>query len=72
MGYGIKDVQEALAAEEPSAIKDAYLIVRENKLMQANRKFTLLWSRTHHLQIIDETVTRSRLHTNENNSQPCG
>ena len=38
MGYGIKDVQEALAAEEPSAIKDAYLIVRENKLMQANRK----------------------------------
>lgn len=36
MGYGIKDVQEALAAEEPSAIKDAYLIVRENKLMQAN------------------------------------
>lgn len=39
MGYGIKDVQEALAAEEPSAIKDAYLIVRENKLMQANREF---------------------------------
>lgn len=38
MGYGIKDVQEALAAEEPSAIKDAYLIVRENKLMQANRE----------------------------------
>lgn len=38
MGYGIKDVQEALEAEEPSAIKDAYLIVRENKLMQANRK----------------------------------
>lgn len=38
MGYGIKDVQEALAANEPSAIKDAYLIVRENKLMQANRK----------------------------------
>jgi carbon catabolite-derepressing protein kinase len=38
MGYGIKDVQEALAADEPSAIKDAYLIVRENKLMQANRK----------------------------------
>ncbi|RQM05257.1 hypothetical protein DH86_00001793 [Scytalidium sp. 3C] len=36
MGYGIKDVQEALAAEEPSAIKDAYLIVRENKLMEAN------------------------------------
>ncbi|RDW82007.1 non-specific serine protein kinase-2 [Coleophoma cylindrospora] len=36
MGYNVKDVQEALAANEPSAIKDAYLIVRENKLMQAN------------------------------------
>ncbi|RKF61940.1 Sucrose non-fermenting protein kinase 1 [Erysiphe neolycopersici] len=36
VGYGIKDVQEALAAEQPSAIKDAYLLVRENKLMQAN------------------------------------
>lgn len=39
MGYGKQDVQEALEAEEPSAIKDAYMIVRENKLMQANRKF---------------------------------
>ncbi|KIN05618.1 hypothetical protein OIDMADRAFT_114266 [Oidiodendron maius Zn] len=46
MGYGIKDVQEALAADEPSAIKDAYLIVRENKLMQANRKLLLLLSFT--------------------------
>lgn len=36
MGYGIKDVQEALTADEPSAIKDAYLIVRENKLMQVS------------------------------------
>ncbi|KAL1896402.1 Protein kinase [Ceratocystis pirilliformis] len=34
MGYGRKDVEEALQAEEPSAIKDAYLIVRENKLME--------------------------------------
>jgi carbon catabolite-derepressing protein kinase len=40
MGYGRKDVQEALEAEEPSAIKDAYMIVRENKLMQVNRKST--------------------------------
>jgi carbon catabolite-derepressing protein kinase len=39
MGYGKRDVIEALEAEEPSAIKDAYLIVRENKLMEANRKF---------------------------------
>jgi len=38
MGYGKKDVEEALEAEEPSAIKDAYMIVRENKLMQTNRE----------------------------------
>lgn len=38
MGYGKKDVEEALGADEPSAIKDAYMIVRENKLMQVNRK----------------------------------
>lgn len=36
MGYGKKDVEEALRADEPSAIKDAYMIVRENKLMQVN------------------------------------
>ncbi|RWA08263.1 hypothetical protein EKO27_g6827 [Xylaria grammica] len=36
MGYGKRDVQEALEANEPSAIKDAYMIVRENKLMQVN------------------------------------
>jgi serine/threonine protein kinase len=41
MGYGKGDVEEALQAEEPSAIKDAYLIVRENKLMQVSRKSTL-------------------------------
>ncbi|KAM0459367.1 hypothetical protein ACHAPV_005549 [Trichoderma viride] len=33
MGYGKDDVEEALQSEEPSAIKDAYMIVRENKLM---------------------------------------
>jgi carbon catabolite-derepressing protein kinase len=38
MGYGKKDVEEALGADEPSAIKDAYMIVRENKLMQVNRE----------------------------------
>lgn len=38
MGYGKQDVEEALGADEPSAIKDAYMIVRENKLMQVNRK----------------------------------
>lgn len=41
MGYGIKDVQDALEANEANAIKDAYLIVKENKLMEQNRKFTL-------------------------------
>lgn len=38
MGYGKKDVEEALQAAEPSAIKDAYMIVREYKLMQVNGK----------------------------------
>ena len=38
MGYGKSDVEEALASEEPSAIKDAYMIVRENKIMEANSK----------------------------------
>ncbi|KAH6649721.1 kinase-like domain-containing protein [Chaetomium tenue] len=37
MGYGKRDVEEALEAEEPSAIKDAYMIVRENKMMQSNQ-----------------------------------
>ncbi|QIX00755.1 hypothetical protein AMS68_006272 [Peltaster fructicola] len=36
MGYAPNDVQEALAKDEPSAIKDAYLIVRENQLMKNN------------------------------------
>jgi carbon catabolite-derepressing protein kinase len=36
MGYGKDDVEEALQSEEPSAIKDAYMIVRENKLMLSN------------------------------------
>lgn len=39
MGYAKDDVQEALAKDEPSAIKDAYLIVRENTIMKANREF---------------------------------
>lgn len=37
MGYGKSDVEEALQSEEPSAIKDAYMIVRENKLMQVGQ-----------------------------------
>ncbi|SLM33572.1 pkinase-domain-containing protein [Lasallia pustulata] len=36
MGYAKDDVQEALGKDEPNAIKDAYLIVRENQMMQTN------------------------------------
>ena len=39
MGYPEVDVLEALAKSEPSAIKDAYLIVRENQMMKENREF---------------------------------
>jgi carbon catabolite-derepressing protein kinase len=38
MGYAKDDVQDALGKNEPNAIKDAYLIVRENQIMQTNRK----------------------------------
>ncbi|KEY68565.1 hypothetical protein S7711_08032 [Stachybotrys chartarum IBT 7711] len=37
MGYGKGDVEEALQSDEPSAIKDAYMIVRENKMMQVSQ-----------------------------------
>ena len=33
MGYAKEDVKDALQKQEPSAIKDAYLIVRENQIM---------------------------------------
>ncbi|KAI9825016.1 MAG: hypothetical protein M1819_006527 [Sarea resinae] len=36
MGYAKDDVQDALGRDEPSAIKDAYLIVRENQIMKTN------------------------------------
>ncbi|KAF2458655.1 kinase-like domain-containing protein [Lineolata rhizophorae] len=36
MGYAKTDVQEALGKDEPSAIKDAYLILRENQIMKHN------------------------------------
>jgi carbon catabolite-derepressing protein kinase len=39
IGYAKNDVQEALAKDEPSAIKDAYLIVRENQIMKENRTY---------------------------------
>jgi len=40
MGYGRADVQEALGTDEPNAIKDAYLIVRERQLMEETRKLS--------------------------------
>jgi carbon catabolite-derepressing protein kinase len=40
MGIAKEDVQEALQRDEPSAIKDAYNIVRENQIMKDNRKST--------------------------------
>ncbi|RMZ67666.1 major facilitator superfamily transporter [Pyrenophora seminiperda CCB06] len=40
MGYAMHDVQDALARDEPSAIKDAYLIVRENEMMRDNPLLT--------------------------------
>jgi carbon catabolite-derepressing protein kinase len=39
MGYAKDDVKDALRKEEPSAIKDAYLIVRENQLMLNAREY---------------------------------
>lgn len=38
LGYGKDDVQQALQLDEPNAIKDAYLIVRENQIMRDTRK----------------------------------
>ncbi len=58
MGYGKRDVQEALEAEEPSAIKDAYMIVRENKLMQINRMALLLLSPS---PLVGAVVVRAEL-----------
>ncbi|KAL8802673.1 MAG: hypothetical protein Q9223_006519 [Gallowayella weberi] len=40
MGYAKDDVQDALGKDEPNAIKDAYLIVRENQIMQTNPTLT--------------------------------
>ncbi|KAL8904125.1 MAG: hypothetical protein Q9207_003476 [Kuettlingeria erythrocarpa] len=43
MGYAKDDVQDALGMDEPNAIKDAYLIVRENQIMQTNSKSSFLY-----------------------------
>lgn len=53
MGYAKDDVQDALKKDEPNAIKDAYLIVRENQIMSTNRTSTFLSS----LSICDDPGT---------------
>lgn len=45
MGYGREDVQQALSTNEPNAIKDAYLIVRENQMIKETRMLYLCWFR---------------------------
>ena len=45
LGYAKNDVQDALEKDEPNAIKDAYLIVRENQIMRANREYPLAFIR---------------------------
>lgn len=52
MGYAKDDVQEALGKDEPNAIKDAYLIVRENQIMQTNRRFESLCVKACHFDFI--------------------
>lgn len=44
LGYGREDVQQALAVDEPNAIKDAYLIIRENHIMRETREYRFLSS----------------------------
>lgn len=39
MGYASEDVKQALHNEEPNAVKDAYMIVRENQMMADNREY---------------------------------
>lgn len=40
IGYSKNEVQDALSQEQPNAIKDAYLIVRENQIMTTNGKYS--------------------------------
>lgn len=60
MGYGKRDVEEALEAEEPSAIKDAYMIVRENKLMENNQLSVLTPDDPNASPMLDATMSSAR------------
>lgn len=51
MGYPEDDVQQALAVSEPNAIKDAYLIVRENHITSQLRKYVSCRARDNQLTI---------------------
>ncbi|KAL6704981.1 Protein kinase [Coniothyrium glycines] len=68
MGYAKHDVQDALARDEPSAIKDAYLIVRENQIMKTNplltndknlQPFFAQSPPTHHESYLSSSIPRS-------------
>ena len=76
MGYAKDDVQDALGKDEPNAIKDAYLIVRENQIMQANRKYLPIYcqSPAHRRQLgvhlsIDFVVLSKLIHILQPSSQ---
>ena len=59
MGYAKDDVQDALGKDEPNAIKDAYLIVRENQIMQNNREFSFT-STCFQLKNLQATLTTAQ------------
>ncbi|KAK4131181.1 Pkinase-domain-containing protein [Trichocladium antarcticum] len=68
MGYGKRDVEEALEAEEPSAIKDAYMIVRENKMMQNNQLAGLAPEDLAPSPMLDANVSSARLTTSSSSA----
>ena len=56
MGYARGDVQDALGKDEPNAIKDAYLIVRENQIMKENRKYIISYNGHHMCELMEEIM----------------
>ncbi|KAG8529561.1 uncharacterized protein KY384_006198 [Bacidia gigantensis] len=71
MGYAKDDVQDALKKDEPNAIKDAYLIVRENQIMQTNRRsaHVSLWAQLIIVGKTSLTYNPAKL-TDNNNYNP--
>jgi carbon catabolite-derepressing protein kinase len=68
MGYGKRDVEEALEADEPSAIKDAYMIVRENKMMLSNQLAGLTTDDATPSPLLDPTMSSARSVTSTSTS----